>query len=116
MLGSLFYKVRSLQACNCIKKRLLQRYFHVKFVKFLRTGFIKSTDPTTNRPPTTYSLTHRPPTHQPTDPTLIDPTDKILSKRLDKRKISVLQNTNRAGKMLNCILRSITYFMNHIYL
>ena len=65
--------------------------------------FIKFTD---HRP-----IDHPPLTHRPTDP-----TDKIPFKRLDNRKISILQNTNTAGKMLNCILRSIIFLMNNICL
>ena len=80
-----------------------------------------TTDPrTTDRLTKDYILTnpptHRPQTHQPTDPILTDPTNKILFKKLDNRKISVLQNTNTAGKMLNFILRYITYFMSNICL
>ena len=70
--------------------------------------FIKFTD----RRPTD----HPPLTHRPTDPILTDPTDKIPFKRLDNRKILILQNTNTAGKMLNCILRSIIFLMNNICL
>ena len=39
VLEPLFLKFASLQACNVIKKRLLQRCFPVKFEKFLRTRF-----------------------------------------------------------------------------
>ena len=38
MSEPLFYKVAGLEACSCtIKKRLLHRWFPVKFEKFLRT-------------------------------------------------------------------------------
>ena len=38
-----FYKAAYFQACNFIKKRLIHRYFLVKFAKFLRTSNLKST-------------------------------------------------------------------------
>ena len=53
--------------------------------------------PSTYRPPTTYS-----PTNRPINPILTDPTNLIPSKRLENRKISILQMTNTSGKMLNC--------------
>ena len=39
MLEFLFNKVADLKACNIIKKRLQRSYFPVKFAKFLRTLF-----------------------------------------------------------------------------
>ena len=84
--------------------------------RLFRAGFIKSTEhrAPTNQPTTDYLLTeppnHRPPNHRPTDPILTDPTDKILFKRLYNRKISILQNTNTAGEMLNCT--SVYYLLN----
>ena len=39
-IGSILYKVASLQACNAIKNRLLHREFHVKFEKYLRTPIL----------------------------------------------------------------------------
>ena len=39
-----FTKLLSLQACNFINKRLLHKYFLVKFAKFLRTHILKSGD------------------------------------------------------------------------
>ena len=71
-------------------------------------------NPPTNDLPNTDQPTTYSPTHRPTDPILTDPTDKILFKRLDNRKISILQITNPARKMLNCILWSIIYLMNNI--
>ena len=56
---------------------------------------------------TDHQLTdHQPLTHQPTDllsnrptdPIITDSTNKVLFKRLDNRKISILQNTNTTGK------------------
>ena len=41
VLRSLFDKVAGFEACNSIKKRLQQRCFLVKFVKFLSTPFFK---------------------------------------------------------------------------
>ena len=41
-VGSLFYKVASLQACSAIKNRLLYRSFPVKFEKLLRTPTLKN--------------------------------------------------------------------------
>ena len=41
-VGSLFYKVASLQACSAIKNRLLHRSFPVKFEKLLRTSTLKN--------------------------------------------------------------------------
>ena len=43
VLESLHNKFASLQICNFIKKRLQHRCFLVKFAKFLRTPFVKST-------------------------------------------------------------------------
>ena len=42
MLESLLSQNACLQACNFIKKRLQQRYFTVKFVKFLRAPILKN--------------------------------------------------------------------------
>ena len=43
MSEPLFYKVAGLEACSCtIKKRLLHRWFPVKFEKFLRTLISKN--------------------------------------------------------------------------
>ena len=41
MLESPFNKVVDLKACNFVKKRLQRRCFPMKFVKFLRTPFLK---------------------------------------------------------------------------
>ena len=49
--------------------------------------------PPTHRPPTTYSATHRFNNYRP------NRQDSFLSTRLDNRKISILQNTNTAGKI-----------------
>ena len=50
----------------------------------------------TNHPPITDHLPTDPPK---TDPILTDPIDNILFKRLASRRISILQNTNIAGKL-----------------
>ena len=72
---------------------------------------------TTDQRPLTHQSTDSPTTDPPTtDPVFTDATDKILFKRLDNRKISILQNTNAAGKMLNCIFRPIVSFMNNMCL
>ena len=42
LLKSLFYKVASIQACNIIKKRFLQRCFPVNFEKFFRAPILKN--------------------------------------------------------------------------
>ena len=42
VLEFLFYKVASLQACNVIKKKLLQRCFPMKYEKFLKTHILKN--------------------------------------------------------------------------
>ena len=43
VLEFLFNKVTGLQLRNFIKKRLWQRFFPVKFAKFLRTLFLQNT-------------------------------------------------------------------------
>ena len=45
----------------------------------------------TNRPPTTYQPTHRPPTQRLAE-------SIIIFERLDNRKTFILQNTSTAGK------------------
>ena len=40
--GSIFNKIEGHQACNFIKKRLQQRYFHVNIVKFIRRPILKN--------------------------------------------------------------------------
>ena len=67
-------------------KSLPQTYFFL--------GFIKSTDPPTNRPPTTYPPTHRLPTQRLTE-------SIIIFERLDTRNIFILQNTSTAEKTYN---------------
>ena len=42
MLESLFNKTANLKTCSFIKKRLQHRCYLVKFVKFLRTAFLKN--------------------------------------------------------------------------
>ena len=82
----------------------LEHLLNMNFVEPFQRGFIKPTDhrPTEHRP-----LTHRPTGHRPTDqPTQYSPENK---------KLSILKNTNTAGKMLSCI-RSIIYLMNNICL
>ena len=42
MLEFLFYKVASFQGCNAIKKKLLHRYFPMKYENFLKTLILKN--------------------------------------------------------------------------
>ena len=94
----------------------MYRRLYISFIRVLLTPLTTdqrplthlSTDSSTTDPPTTDPPTNR--------PGLTDPTDKILFKRLDNRKISILQNTNTAGKMLNCTFRPIVSFMNNMCL
>ena len=70
--------------------------------------FFKSTD---QRPSDHRPLTHRPLTHRPIDPqTHRHNNHRPNFKRLGNRKISILQNSNVAGKT-KTILRSIMYLM-----
>ena len=88
-----------------LKNPLVNKDFYVGTFKSLNFATFR----VLLNPPTTDHLLTDSPTHRPTDQILTDPTDKILFKRLHNRKISILQNTNTAGKMLNCT--SIYYLL-----
>ena len=57
-----------------------------------------TTYPPTTDPPTTDHIRNDPPTHRPNNHR---PTDKIMSKRIENMKTSILQNVNTAGKIEN---------------
>ena len=73
-----------------LKNPLVNKDFYVGTFKSLNfaTFRVLLNPPTTDQPTTNHLLTD-PPTHRPTNPILTDPSDKILFKRLDNRKIQL---------------------------
>ena len=97
-LNLLFYSLETTSSIAYFKPKAgIKRSILLLIFSLVLLGSYGIHRPSTYRPPTTYS-----PTNRPINPILTDPTNLIPSKRLENRKISILQMTNTSEKMLNC--------------